>query len=215
MKKIKAVIFDIDGTLGNTIPLIIQAYRQAVEPLVRRPLSDDEIVATFGPSEEGSIRKIAHDDYKKGTADFMRIYKELHDMCPHPFDGITALLNTLKNKGVKLAIATGKGKETIDISLQRFNLTGFFEMTEAGSPDGSRKIEAIHLILNSWPSIEKDEVIYVGDSPGDITESHEAGIAAVAAAWAETAKVDRLKETQPDQIFYSVEDFAKWLDAKI
>ena len=56
MKKIKAVIFDIDGTLANTIPLIIKAYRQAVEPLVHRSLTDDEIVATFGPSEEGSVR---------------------------------------------------------------------------------------------------------------------------------------------------------------
>lgn len=143
MKKIKAVIFDIDGTVANTIPIIIQAYRQAVEPLVHRPLSDDEIVATFGPLEEGSIRAIAPEDYKKGTADFLRIYKELHDMCPHPFDGITELLNTLKSKGVKVALSTGKGKESTDISLQRFNLHGFFDIIETGSPEGSRKIEAM------------------------------------------------------------------------
>lgn len=215
MQKIKAVIFDIDGTLANTIPLIIQAFREAVEPLVHRPLSDDEIVATFGPSEEGSIRSIAPDDYKKGTVDFLRIYKDSHDMCPCPFDGITELLNTLKNKGVKLAIATGKGKETTDFSLQRFKLTGFFDRIETGSPDGSRKVEAIHLILNSWLSITKDEVIYVGDAPGDITESREAGIAAVAAAWAETAKPDKLKELRPDEIFYTVADFAQWLYTRI
>lgn len=215
MQKIKAVIFDIDGTLANTIPLIIKAYRQAVEPLVHRPLSDDEIVATFGPSEEGAIRAIATDDYKKGTEDFLSIYKEFHEMCPEPFDGIKELLNVLKNKGVKVALSTGKGKESTDISLQRFNLHGFFDMVETGSPKGSRKVEAIKLILNSWPSIEIEEVIYVGDSPGDITESHEAGITAIAAAWAETAKPDKLKELQPDEIFYTVQDFAKWLYAKI
>lgn len=215
MKKIKAVIFDIDGTLANTIPLIIQAYRKAVEPLVHRPLSDDEIVATFGPSEEGSIRAIAPHDYKKGTADFLRIYQELHNMCPAPFDGIIELLNTLRSKGVKVAIATGKGKESSDISLECFKLTGFFDRIETGSPQGSRKIDAINLILDSWSSIGKEEVIYVGDSPGDIRESHEAGIAAVAAAWAETAKPDKLKETQPNEIFFTVQDFAKWLYAKI
>lgn len=214
MQNIKAVIFDIDGTLANTIPLIIKAYRIAVEPLVHRPLSDDEIVATFGPNEEGSIRSIAPDNYKKGTADFLRLYKELHDMCQHPFDGIEELLTTLKSKGVKLAIATGKGKETIDFSLQRFNLTGFFNKIEAGSPNGSRKIEAIHLILNSF-SLKKEEVIYIGDSAGDITESREAGIGVVAAAWAETAKVDKLKEVQPNEIFYTVSDFSKWLYARI
>jgi len=215
MQKIKAVIFDIDGTLADTIPLIIKAFRQAVEPLVHQPLSDQEIEATFGPSEEGSVRSLAPDDYEKGTADFTRIYKESHDMCSHPFDGMTELLNTLKSKGVKMAVATGKGKETADISLQQFNLTGFFEMIETGSPEGSRKVEAINLILHSWPSIKKEEVIYVGDSPGDIKESHEAGIAAVAAAWAETAKPDKLKETQPDEIFYTVSDFAEWLNTKI
>jgi phosphoglycolate phosphatase/pyrophosphatase PpaX len=214
MKKIKAVIFDIDGTLANTIPLIIQAYRQAVEPLVHRSLSDDEIAATFGPSEEGSIRAIAGDDYKKGTADFLRLYNELHDMCPAPFEGITELLETLKSKGVRLAIATGKGQETINISLQRFNLAGYFERIEAGSPEGSRKIEAIQLILDKF-SVKKDEVVYVGDSPGDITESREAGVPVVAAAWAETAKRDKLKELQPDEIFYIVQDFAKWLYTRI
>jgi len=215
MKKIKAVIFDIDGTLADTIPLIIKAFRQAVEPLVHRPLSDDEIVATFGPSEEGSVRSVAPDNYKKGTAEFTRIYKESHDMCSHPFDGMTKLLTTLKSKGVKIAVATGKGKETADFSLQRFKLAGLFDSIETGSPEGSRKVEAINLILHSWPSIKKEEVIYVGDSPGDIKESHEAGIAAVAAAWAETAKPDKLKEQKPDEIFYTVQDFAGWLYTKI
>ena len=214
MQKIKAVIFDIDGTLANTIPLIIKAYRQAVEPLVHRSLSDEEIVATFGPTEEGSIRALAPDDYKKGTADFMRLYKEFHGMCPHPFDGIIDLLNTLKSKGVRLAIATGKGKETTDFTLQQFNLAGFFEKIEPGSPDGSRKVEAIHLILDSF-SLEKEDAIYIGDSRGDIKESHEAGIAAVAAAWAETAKKDKLKEQHPDEIFYRVRDFEEWVMERI
>ena len=214
MKKIKAVIFDIDGTLANTIPLIIKAYRQAVEPLVHRSLTDDEIVATFGPSEEGSVRAMVPDDYKKGTADFLGFYKEFHDMCPSPFDGTREVLNNLKGKGVKLAIATGKGKETIDFSLHRFDLAGFFDRIEAGSPEGSRKIEAIQLILDSF-SVEKDEAIYVGDSPGDIKESREAGVAVVAAAWAETAKRDKLKELKPDEIFYTVNDFGKWLNTQI
>ena len=135
-------------------------------------------------------------------------------MCPRPFEGIEELLRTLKNKGVRLAIATGKGTETIDFSLKCFNLTDFFEKIEPGSPKGSRKVEAIHLILSAF-TLEKDEALYVGDSPGDIKESREAGIPVVAAAWSETAKVDKLKELQPDEIFYSVQDFSKWLYARI
>ena len=216
MQTIKAVIFDIDGTLANTIPLCIEAFRQAVEPLVHRHLSDDEIVATFGPDEEGSIKALAPDDYKQGTIDFLQCYKALHnDICSVPFDGITDLLSTLKSKGVRLAIATGKGKESSDVSLQRFELTGFFDMIENGSPEGSRKAEAIGNILHSFGDIKKEEVIYVGDSPDDIRDSRKAGIPVVAAAWAETAKKDELNELHPDELFTTVQDFATWLYTKI
>ena len=45
MQKIKAVIFDLDGTLANTLPLCIRAFREAVSPLIQRPLTDEEIIA--------------------------------------------------------------------------------------------------------------------------------------------------------------------------
>mgnify|MGYP006357288589 CR=1 FL=1 len=48
MKKIKGVIFDLDGTIGDTVPLCIKAFRKAIEPLIERSVSDEEIIATFG-----------------------------------------------------------------------------------------------------------------------------------------------------------------------
>ncbi|MGQ1947507.1 HAD family hydrolase [Geofilum sp. OHC36d9] len=62
MRKIKAVIFDLDGTLGNTIPLCIEAFRKSIEPLIGKKLSDQEITSTFGPSEEGTIKVLVSDD---------------------------------------------------------------------------------------------------------------------------------------------------------
>ena len=52
---LKAVLFDLDGTIGNTLPLCITAFRESIEPLAGRSLTDEEIVRTFGPSEEGTI----------------------------------------------------------------------------------------------------------------------------------------------------------------
>ncbi len=80
MNLIKAVIFDFDGTLANTIPLCIEAFRKAVEPIVQRPLSDEEIMSTFGPDEEGSIRKLAPQHYEEATADF---YEALQSPASH------------------------------------------------------------------------------------------------------------------------------------
>lgn len=215
MKRIKAVIFDLDGTIADTLPLCIKAFRQSVEPLINRSVSDAEIIATFGPSEEGTIMALAPNHYDKGVADYLHYYESLHTMCPVPFEGMKELLQTLKEKGVRIAMVTGKGKHSTVISLKHFELTHYFEAIETGSPKGARKAEGIQLILDGLTGIKNDEVIYVGDAPSDIIASRKVGIPVVAAAWAGTAEPEQLKELQPDELFYSINDFAEWLIARI
>ncbi|MDQ6763569.1 MAG: HAD family hydrolase [Bacteroidota bacterium] len=215
MQKIKAVIFDLDGTLANTLPLCIQAFRQSIEPLIKRSLSDAEIIATFGPSEEGTIIALAPKHYNKGVADYLRLYENLHEMCPVPFDGIKELLETLKSKGVHISMVTGKGKHSTNISLKHFDLSHFFEFIETGSPDGARKAEGFKIILNSLKDIKSNEVIYVGDATSDIIASRKVGVPVVAAAWAATTEPEKLKELKPDELFYNIKDFSNWLFDKI
>lgn len=215
MQKIKAVIFDLDGTLANTLPLCIQAFRLSIEPLIKRNISDEEIIATFGPSEEGTIMALAPDHYEKGVADYLFHYDELHGMCASAFDGIKELLQMLKNSNVRIAIVTGKGKHSTSISLKQFELTHFFEWTETGSPHGARKAAGIQAVLGELNEIQTEEVLYVGDAPSDIIASRENNIAVAAAAWAATAEPEKLIALSPDVIFYRVEDFSKWLAERI
>jgi len=211
MKKISGIIFDLDGTLANTLPLCIRAFRQSVEPLVLRPLSDADIIATFGPSEEGTIMTLAPDQYEKGIADYLHFYEALHDMCPAPFPEIRELLDMLREKGIRIAMVTGKGRHSTDISLKQFGLTGYFEIIGTGHAKGPRKTEGIREVLSQWKSLHKDEIIYVGDAPSDITASREAGIAVIGAGWAPTTEPAALLALQPDELFYTVRDLADWL----
>lgn len=214
--KIKGVIFDLDGTLANTLPLCIQAFRASVQPLVRRAVSDEEIVATFGPSEEGTIMALAPDDYDAGIAAYLQHYAALHTVCPVPFEGIPELLETLKQKDVALAMVTGKGKHSTAISLDHyFRLGDYFSPIETGSPLGPRKTQGIQAVLDGWPGMAKQEVIYVGDAPSDITASRQAGIPVVAAAWAATADAGLLRLMNPDVLFYTIPDFAEWLIRRV
>jgi len=215
MQKIKAVIFDLDGTLANTLPLCISAFRKSIEPLINRNVSDEEIIATFGPSEEGTIEALAPDFYDKGVANYLTQYTALHDMCPAVFDGTPQILETLKSKGIRTAMVTGKGKASADISLQRFGITKYFELLETGIRTGPSKPQGIQSILNKWNDLNKDEVIYIGDAPSDVTACREVGIPIVAAAWAETAEPEKLIPLHPDELFYTVDDFAEWLYGKI
>jgi phosphoglycolate phosphatase/pyrophosphatase PpaX len=215
MNKIKGVIFDLDGTIGNTLPLCIEAFRQSIEPLTLKRLSDKDIIATFGPSEEGTIQTLAPDHYEQGIVNYLQFYESLHDLCPSPFPGITELLDLLKKKGIRVAMVTGKGKHSTVISLKRFGLEGYFEQIETGSPEGPVKAAGIAAVLQRWKNLDKASVVYVGDAPSDITASRKAGVAVVAAAWAETADPETLAAMQPDQLFDSIAAFADWLGARI
>lgn len=180
MKKIKAVIFDLDGTIADTLPLCIRAFRQSIEPLIGRSVSDAEIIATFGPSEEGTIMALAPNHYEKGVAEYLQNYEVYHEMCPSPFAGVKELLQTLKEKGVRIAMVTGKGKYSTAISLKQFGLQNYFEFIETGMPGGPRKPEGIQVVLNHLSDLDKGGVIYVGDAPSDITASKKVEIPVVA-----------------------------------
>ena len=214
MNKIRAVIFDLDGTIADTLPLCIAAFRKAIEPLALRSVSDDEIIATFGPSEEGTIKALIPMHYDKGIADYLHYYETMHTLCSAPFEGIPELLTALKANGIKIAMVTGKGKHSTLISLRQFGFGDLFEIIETGSPDGPRKAEGIRLILESW-QLKKDTVLYVGDAPSDIVACHKVGIPVIAAAWATTAEPLKLKSLNPTEIFYSVQDFSLWLRSAI
>ena len=212
---IKAVIFDLDGTIANTLPLCIAAFRASIAPLIQRNLSDEEIIATFGPSEEGTIMALAPDHYEQGLAAYMQKYAELHHTYPAPFDGISEILEILNQKGISVAMVTGKGKHSTEISLQHFSLTKYFPIVETGSPNGPRKVQGIQEVLDQWQGIEKDNVIYVGDAPSDITACQQVGIPIAAAAWADTAEPELLKAMNPDLFFSTVQEFKLWLFASI
>lgn len=216
MGNIKAVIFDLDGTLGNTIPLCIEAFRKSIEPLIGKKLSDQEITSTFGPSEEGTIKALVPDDsYDKGISDYLDTYEKLHEKYPSPFDGIISLLNCLKSKQVRIAMVTGKGKYSTKITLRKFGITHFFERIETGHPEGASKPVGIQSVLGYYKELSQNDVIYVGDSPNDIIASKKVGIPIVAAAWADTSESEKLSELKPDKLFFSVNDFTNWIISNV
>jgi phosphoglycolate phosphatase/pyrophosphatase PpaX len=111
-------------------------------------------------------------------------------------------------------MVTGKGKHSTNISLKHFQLTDYFEAIETGSPEGPRKAEGIQAVVDLF-KISKEETIYVGDAPSDIVASKKVGVPVIAAAWAETAEPDILKELSPNKFFTTVTDFREWLYARI
>jgi phosphoglycolate phosphatase-like HAD superfamily hydrolase len=101
---LQGVIFDLDGTLGDTLPVCFAAFRETFRRYVGREYSDREIRAMFGPAEEGILQDLLADRWEEGLRHYLDAYRAAHAQCPAPFPGISDVLGGLKQRGVPMAI---------------------------------------------------------------------------------------------------------------
>jgi pyrophosphatase PpaX len=209
--KLQGVIFDLDGTLGDTLPVCCEAYRRAFDEFLGRPFTDREIIALFGPTEEGIIQRLVPDRWQACLRTYLDTYEKVHVRYAQPFPGIEGALQLLRQRDVALAIVTGKGAHSAAISLRYLGLAHYFDAVETGSVEGAVKPLAIQKVVATW-DVPLRQVAYVGDSAYDMEAAQEAGVIPLGAAWATTSDADSLNALIPLATFRSVESFIKWID---
>lgn len=212
--RLTGIIWDLDGTLANTLPVCIAAFRRVFARYLGRRYSDEEIVALFGASEEGMIRQVMPDRWRKGERAYLIEYERLHDERARPFPGIIAALGSLRERGVRLAIVTGKGRGSADISIRRLGLAPYFDRVEVGSPVGPIKPQGMRAVLTAW-SAAPEECAYVGDTPYDMEAAAEVGLMGLGAAWASTATVGKANNPCSTPVFTAVDDMMAWIDQNV
>jgi pyrophosphatase PpaX len=204
------MIFDLDGTLTDTVPVAFSAFRRAVSEFTDRRFADEELIAMFGPSEDGILRRLLPDHWESCFERYLSEYAERHASCSAPFPGIEVALHRLKRRGVRLAVVTGKAARTAAITLDRVGIAHYFEAVETGSAEGGIKPRSIRKILDGW-RLAPDRVAYVGDAIPDMEAAHAVGMIAVGAAWAGTVPAADLQNAGAAVVFTSVETFITWL----
>jgi phosphoglycolate phosphatase/pyrophosphatase PpaX len=207
---LQGVIFDLDGTLADTLDVCIEAFQFAIKAHTGEQLSPAKVVALWGPTEEGVLREAVGPEWEESVETFLSEYERLHVSVPEPFPGIRELLNHLRSVGIPAAVVTGKGPRSAQISLEVLGIEDAFDAVEAGSIDGAIKAQKISHILDQW-DVSPAAVVYVGDHPHDAVEAHKAGTMAVAAAWSHHTDVEALRRSGPDEYFDSSQEFAAWL----
>jgi pyrophosphatase PpaX len=164
----------------------------------------------FGPSEEGMVQRAMPHCWPQALAVLLDEYRRHLVHCPKIFPSIGAALDRLRERRVPLALVTGKGPRTTAMSLAHFGLDTTFDLVEIGSPQGVIKAAAIARVVAAW-GIAPGEVIYVGDAVADMQAAREAGVLAVAAAWAPSAIPAELAATRPHALFTDAAAFDAWL----
>ena len=211
--KLKAIIFDLDGTLGDTLPVCIAASRHAFERFLGRRFTDEEIIATFGPTEDGAIQRLIPDRWQAALQAYLEEYERGHGQCAAPFAGIEDALRVLKSRQVRLAIVTGKGAGSAEISMKYLGLARYFDVVETGSADGPIKPRAIEKVLATW-DIAPEDAAYVGDTAYDMMAAAEVGVVALGAGWARSSTLGASGPLSAHVIFNSVDDFISWIGDK-
>jgi HAD superfamily hydrolase (TIGR01509 family) len=193
-----AVIFDLDGTLADTFPLIIGAWNAAVrEPLGRR-FSPEEVIALFGVPEEPMFRRVlAPEDVPKALDVYHHFYEAEHGIV-EPFDGINEVLKAITATGIPIGVVTGKGRRAADISLRLLGWDGLFGSVVTGDdvqrqkPDPEGALAAARAL-----GVDAPQCVFIGDTPTDVQCGHSAGMRTIAAAW-HPVYLDRLREAGAD-----------------
>jgi phosphoglycolate phosphatase-like HAD superfamily hydrolase len=211
MEETKGLIFDLDGTLADTLPLCMISFREAMKNVTGELPPEEEVAKYWGYSEIGIVKKLYPQKWEVCLQEFLKVYKDNHEMCVELFEGMHSTLNTLKMHQINLALVTGKGKDSCKITMRELGLGGYFNPIETGSEIGSIKPECIERVLKNW-NMTPDDVYYIGDSVNDIKDSKKVGVKAIAAAWAKTADIKLLEKEDPEMIFYSINDFHAWID---
>ena len=209
--RLSCVIFDIDGTMTETHDLIVASFNHVTEKYLGRTFTPEEIVKFFGPPEEGALAVLFERDMiPRAMDDLCAFYRAHHASMAALHAGIPGILEFLQGKDVRLAVFTGKGRRTTDITLDAFGLRRYFDLVVTGNDVAHHKPdpEGILRVLRTF-SVPPGEALMVGDSLGDITASRGAGVRIATVLW-DSYEPDRVLKAGTDYVFHSAGELLDW-----
>jgi len=211
----KAIIFDMDGTLVSSLPVIYHCENEISRKYLKTTLTLEDVISKFGPPAHTIIkemtRSLPDSVQSRAVSDYYECYRTHVPSRGLVFPGITELLGKIKGSGRRLALFTGVEKNMMEYTLNPFKLVDFFEVRITA--DDIRKSkpdpEGINLAL-SRINADPKESMYVGDSPSDIISGKRAGVLTGAALWSPENRGDPTTE-HPDYEFRSVQQLSDFL----
>ncbi|MBS1476804.1 MAG: prolipoprotein diacylglyceryl transferase [Acholeplasmatales bacterium] len=174
--RIDTVLFDLDGTLLDTKPLIDKSFIYTFQHFFpKHNLTDEELSSFFGPTLHDTFSRYSSDEAQ--IEEMISYYKKYNEEnhtkeSIKPFDGAVDMLKTLHRKGYKLGVVSSKRKDTILLGLDLYDMAKYFDVI-LGSDEVENPKPAPDGILKALELLKPEaNVLYVGDNPSDI----EAGI---------------------------------------
>jgi len=209
--RFKGVILDRDGTLFDSLDVILRAFDYAVQPFLKTPPAREEWFEAFGPAEMDVIAKFIGPEKKlKAFHRFFEYYRD-HFNQIQLYPGMRDLLDELKANGAKLMLFTGGGNVSTWFCLERSGILHLFDAIVCGEdvthpkphPEGILK-------LMREQNLNPRETIVVGDAASDVNAGKVSQAYTAWLCWSENAKYSD-KNVQPDFTCRSVQELKEVL----
>jgi HAD superfamily hydrolase (TIGR01549 family) len=181
----RLLVFDLDGTLVDTLEPTFRCFQEAVAPALGRVPSHAEILQRFGPADHDIVSAwVGPGEAQAAVERLYRCYEHAFRDAG-PFPGMVDLVLELRRRGKRTAIFTGRGRRSTDVLLRSMGLDGLFDVVVCGdevahpkpAPDGLFKI------MESL-GVTALDAVFLGDTVKDMEAARDAGIPAIAALWA-------------------------------
>lgn len=207
------IVFDWDGTLYDSAAVIAEciqlAAREMALPVPDRRTASHVIGLGLNDSLRHAMPALAPERYAEFLALYRGYFLEREDtLCLFP--GVEELLTELKERGHRLAIATGKPRRGLDRVLQASGIGPLFAASRCGDETRSKPDPAMLLELMKELALEQREMLMIGDTTHDLSMAKEAGVDAVAVAYG-AHPVESLSAWQPRACVSSVGELRQWL----
>jgi phosphoglycolate phosphatase len=220
-KQIKGVIFDIDGTLVNTFPAFTSVFNKGISQFDRRPVSQQFLIQSLRkganladvlrvvfplPTDESLIERCKRE--------ILQHFVKIEASEVKPFPGINDLFANLKEKGIKIGIATGRMSipEKEWDRFKKFGLERFIDSIVTSREVASRKPAPDAIVeCAKRMNVPVEKCLVVGDTEDDIIAARRAGGIPVAIL-AEEDHLDISESEQPEFIFRNLVELTLFLE---
>ena len=183
---IKAILFDLDGTLLDTSEGIMDSVRYTISQLGYESLPDETILKFVGPPIQNSLITylgLTLEDAQKGANIFRDFYKNnaLYKATLYP--RIKELLVELKNNGVKIGVATYKREDYAIDLLRYFGIANYCDVIHGADNENKlKKSDIVDMCINELLE-KRSEIFLVGDTEHDAKGAQDSDIGFIAVTW--------------------------------
>lgn len=200
------VLFDLDGTLANTIPLIIASYQHAFRTVLSEEVDEDVARAWIGRPLLDALLEEAPDH----GHELDRVYREWNvantERLIRSYPGVPDMLTELGEAGVRMGVVTSKRHFQATLAMELVGITGLIDLVSTLESTAEHKPHPAPL-LHAATVLDVDplDCVYVGDATVDVLAAGAAGMSSVAVPWG-AGLPDHLRDAGADHLCHTVEE---------